>query len=263
MPEEKRFLIDVGMRKLPFPIKVTSRVNPDGQFTIADVSVSARINQEFEANWISKFIQVLHMHRDRIGTSTLRANVFDYMQELKATTARIEFDYPFFMEKKTPVSNENYLVRYLCTQSAKITSLEKDPKILFKIDIPVITTDPASTPEKSGGLYGQLSIVSVEVESSKDIFPEDLIDIVDKHALSPVYSFLAPDDRIHIIQKVHTEKKSSVVMTDEIKEELARREDIEWFSVRCNNHGMLHSYSTLVSTEKSAWMPFSGYDDDM
>jgi hypothetical protein len=27
------------------------------------------------------------------------------------------------------------------------------------------------------------------------------------------------------------------------------------------NFGMLHSYSTMIQTEMSAWVPFGGYDD--
>ena len=52
MKDEKRFLVDVGMKDLPFPIKVESKANPDGQATIANISINARIMHEFEAGWI-------------------------------------------------------------------------------------------------------------------------------------------------------------------------------------------------------------------
>jgi GTP cyclohydrolase I len=259
MVDEKKFLVDVGMRDLPFPMRVMSKVNPDGQFTIANISINARIMHEFEARWIDKFIQIVHEHRDRIGTKTLRVNIMDYLKELNATAVRIDFDYPFFIEKLTPVSREKCLVRYLCTYSTKASSIESEPKIFFKIEVPAITTYPASGPEKPGGLFGQLSIAVIEIQSKKDVYPEDLVDIVDKHALSPVYSFLTEDDQIFIIQKVHSEKKTSVVMTDGIKDELARNRDIDWYSVSCSNFGMLHSYSAVIGTGKSSWVPFSGY----
>ena len=83
---------------------------------------------------------------------------------------------------------------------------------------------------------------------------------VDKHALSPIYSFLSEEDQAFIIQKVHSEEKYSVMVLDEIKEELARNPLIGWYSVRCSNYGMLHSYSTIISTEKSMWVPFSSYE---
>ena len=262
MSDGKKFLVDVGMRNLPFPMRVISKVDPDGQFTIADISINARIMQEFEAHWIDRFIKIVHEHRDRIGTKTLRGNILDYIKDLNATMVKIDFDYPFFIEKTTPVSKEKCLVRYLCTYSAKAFSVGGEPRIFFKMEIPVITTYPASDTEKPGGLFGQLSIVVLEIESKKDIYPEDLVDIVDKHGLSPVYSFLTDEDQSFIIHKVHSEKKTSVVMTDGIKNDLARNHDIDWYSVRCSNFGMLHSYSTIIGTEKSVWVPFSGYEPE-
>lgn len=262
MPEQKRFLVDVAMNGLPFPMKVASRIQPGGQTTVATINVSARIHNEFEARWIDKFICVLHQHRDTIGTDYLWNNIREYAAELKADRIRIDYEYPFFIDKLTPVSKHKNLIRYLCRYSSKFSALNDTPKIIFKIDVPVITTDPASFPDKAGGLYGQLSIVSVEVESQKDIYPEDIVDLVEKHALAPVYSFLTPEDKLHLIQKVHSEKKSSVVVTDEIREQLAKNDDITWYAVRCANHGMLHSYSTVVGTEKGLLVPCSSYDEE-
>jgi GTP cyclohydrolase I len=103
----------------------------------------------------------------------------------------------------------------------------------------------------------------VEVESRKDIYPEDLVELVDRHALAPVYSFLTEEDQRSIIHQIHSEKQTSVVMVDEIKGELARDRDIHWYAVRCSNFGMLHSYSTVIGTEKSSWVPFSGLSEDI
>lgn len=135
-------------------------------------------------------------------------------------------------------------------------------KIRFTMEIPVITTYPGSDPEKPGGLFGQLSVVELEVESKKDIYPEDLVELVDRHALMPIYSFLTEEDQIYVIQKVHTEEKSSVVVTDDIRNELSKNPDVDWYSVRSSNYGMLHSYSTIIGTEKAMWVPSSGFGDE-
>jgi hypothetical protein len=84
---------------------------------------------------------------------------------------------------------------------------------------------------------------------------------VDRHALSPIYSFLTKEDQEFVIRKIHTEKKTSVVMLDEIRSELAQNRSLDFYSVNCSSFGMLHSYSTVIGTEKSMWVPFSGYED--
>jgi GTP cyclohydrolase I len=258
MKEDKRYLEDVGIKNLPFPMKVVSKVNKDGQSTIADISISARIMHEFEADWIDTFIQIVHNHRDRIGTKTLKVNIKDYAKHLKASSVKIDFQYPFFIEKRTPISKEKCLVRYLCNYSVKISEGVK-PKVIFKINIPCITTYPVSS-DQPGGLFGQLSIVVIETESKKDIYPEDLVALADRHALMPVYSFLTKDDQTFVIQKVHSQNKTSVVMVDEIKNELAHMRNVDWYAVNCSNFGMLHSYSTSIGTEKSMWIPGSSFD---
>lgn len=257
MKDEKRFMQDVGMSELPFPMKVLSRDNGNGQHTIAKISIAARIMHEFEARWIDKFIQIVHQHRSHLGTESLKENILEYMKELNATKVKVDFNYPFFIEKRTPVSNDPCLVRYMCTFSASVSKSDLKPKTSMKISVPCITSYPASDIDKPGGLFGQLSNVDLEVQSQKDIFPEDLIEIIDKHALVPMYSYLTEEDQAHVINKVHSVKKSSVVMVDEIKEELANLRDIEGYSVTCSNYGMLHSYNTFIGTAKSMWIPLS------
>jgi GTP cyclohydrolase I len=259
--DDRRFLVDVGLRDLPFPIRAVSRSQADGQPTVASISINARIMQAFEARWIDRFIHILHIHRDNIGMSTLRGNLKDYILELEATALKIDFDYPFFVEKTTPVTGEKCLVRYLCQYSAKTHSVDEPAAVTFKIQVPCITTYPASDASSPRGLFGQLSVLDVAVRSQADVYPEEIVQLVDKHVLASVYSFLSEEDQRCIIEKVHSEEKTSVVVVDEVKQELARDRNIEWYAIDCSNYGMLHSYSTVIRTEKSAWVPFSGYDE--
>ncbi len=262
MSSEKRFLVDVEMRDMPFPIKALSKADPAGQPTVANISIEARIMQEFEAAWIDRFIRVLHSHREHIGTATLQQNIPDYVKALNASVVKVTFDYPFFVEKRTPVTNERCLVRYNCSYSAKVPSLEGKPRVFFRISVPCITTYPVADEKGSGGLFGQLSTVVIETESQKDVYPEDLVALVDRHALLPVHSYLAPEDQQAVIRRIHSEHKTSVMMVDGIKSELATDRGLSFYAVHCKNYGMLHSYSTVVGTEKNLWVPFSGMEED-
>jgi hypothetical protein len=51
-----------------------------------------------------------------------------------------------------------------------------------------------------------------------------------------------------------------VVLVDEIKEDLALDNKIDFYSVGCSNFGLLHSFSTLIATEKN-WSPWSSLAD--
>src|SRR5664279_3390455 len=257
MTEKNKFLQDVGMKSLTIPLIVNSKINPDGQHTIANVSISARVMHDFRAEWIDKFIQILHIQGIGTVQKALRSNIVDYLNQLNASSVRVDIEYPFFVEKITPVSNKKCLSRYLCTNTAKITSTNNDPTNLFKIEIPVITTYPVRLHGNQRGLFAQMSSVTVEIEPINDIFPEDIVDLVERHALSPVYSFVTKEDQEHIINKVHSVEITSVDMIDEIKKELTSNRNISWYSVTSTNAGILHSYTTFINTEKSNWIPFS------
>mgnify|MGYP001815574604 CR=1 FL=1 len=45
MVDTKKFLVDVEMKDLSFPMRVISKKDPEGQPTEADISISARIMQ--------------------------------------------------------------------------------------------------------------------------------------------------------------------------------------------------------------------------
>ena len=260
---EKGFLVDVGLRDLPLPIRAISKVAAEGQSTVAEISANARIMQKFEARWIDRLIQTLHHHRDAIGRQTLQDTLADLMDKLQAATVKMHYDYPMFIEKQTPVSGEKGLVRCRCRYTASSASIGTASRVLFRIEIPCITTYPVSELSAPGGLFGQLSELTVEVESDREVYAEDLVELVDRHALCPVYSFLSEADQTALIDKVHSEKKTSVMVVDQVKTELARRADITWYAVQCMNYGMLHPYSTLIATHKSRWVPESGYDEDV
>ncbi|MCB2231656.1 GTP cyclohydrolase I FolE2 [bacterium] len=249
-----KVFVDVGMRDLPFPMRVASRVNPKGQPTAGTISVAARILREFEARWINAFIKIVHEHRERIGTQYLRDNLYAYLSEFNANKVTIEYSYPYFVEKTTPVSREKCLVKYDCTYTGHLRASDPDPRILFTMRIPALTSDPASSFLHPGGLFGQLSTLQVTVQPLAEVLPEDLVDLVDRCAIAPVYSYLSDDDRHKIVEDVHAEEKTSVMLIEEIRRELAKDQRIEWFSVECVNFSMLHSYSTVLTTEKSIWI---------
>jgi len=98
---------------------------------------------------------------------------------------------------------------------------------------------------------------SIEVQGTRDIYPEELVRLVDSCALAPVYSFLSDEEQAAIIHGIHKHRVSSVVVVDAIKNGLSGMHDIDWYEVLCKNYGMLHPYSTTIGTRKSTWIPWS------
>ncbi len=261
MTAGKAFLVDVGIQGLPFPIRVLSRSSPEGQSTIGTFAVKARIMRMFEARWIDRFIQTVHAHRTKLDTIQVRENIKDYIDALQTNSVRIEIDYPYFVEKRTPVSKEPCLVKYNCRFCGQYPSLDGDVKITYAIECPVITTYPViGTDGKEKRCFPQLSILSIAVDSRENVYTEDIVEFIDAHSLSPIYSFLSEEDQHYLIERTQSRTKMSVDVTEEVQQHLAKNPSVSWYSVRCSNLGMLHNYSTIIGTEKSMWVPGSYYD---
>jgi GTP cyclohydrolase I len=249
------------MDDFDFPFRVAGRGKPEGVPTVGKISVHARINQEFEARWIDRFARVLHQHRDAVGSRSLRKGIVDYLEALHADSVQVSLSYPYFVEKKTPISKLPCLVGHNCTYRAKLTALGGEPKLSLKVEVPTLTTDPCSSPDQPGFLFAQRTLVTVEVASNDSLFIEDIVEAIDRHALIPVYSFLTAEDKEHLVGLAHSRTVSSVVLTEAIKDFLAPREDVDWYRVVCRNRGLLHLYATEVSTEKGSWVPASDFAD--
>ena len=259
--KEERFLVEVGIRDVRLPIKATSRANEEGQHTVAAASIYARIMRDFEAAWIDRFIQILHHSKREAKIGSMRSIVHECRESFQAELVGLELSYPVFVEKTTPVSGGCCLVEYACRYSAIFPSIERNTKVTFNIKIPCITTYPVSEQQGPGGLFAQLSIVTIKALSKSDLYPEDLVAVVDSHALAPMYSYLTLEDQKEIIERVHSRRKTSVVLVDEIEKDLSLNKKIDFYTVSCSNFGLLHSFSTLIATEKNHWSPWNVMED--
>jgi hypothetical protein len=52
---------------------------------------------------------------------------------------------------------------------------KEDPRMLFKTEIPSITTYPGSVSEKPGGVFGQPNNMIIKLVAKKDFFADDLV----------------------------------------------------------------------------------------
>lgn len=242
--------VDVCLKDLPFPMRVASRDEPGGQATVASISVAARVKRRPGWDWTAEIIRILHAHRDRIGASTLRENIMDYLVQMEAERVRADFRYPFFYEKRTPISGEKCLLCYPCVYSAKVPSVDKGARVFLNIEIPVLAS---LTPFPGAAQYK----IIIETESKKDVFPEDLVDLADRHALSPVYSFLTRRDREYLAQSFQARQKGIEEVVNGINGELCASKDIGWHSIRSGGGGLPYSYETETGADRGMLSPGS------
>ena len=97
--------------------------------------------------------------------------------------------------------------------------------------------------------------MAIEISCYRDVFPEEIVELVDEHCLVPVYSYLPPEDEKYLIRRAHERCVSSVVLTEAVRKDLVCLPAVDWCSVKCKNRGLLHLYSTEVGVEHTPCFP--------
>src|SRR5215469_5987083 len=104
LPDDREVAIDrVGVTNVRFPIVIRDKSNVS-QNTVATVSLTVDLPEHFKGTHMSRFIEVLNEHGSVIHVDNVRLMLEHLQKRLHAKQAHIELEFPFFIEKRAPVT---------------------------------------------------------------------------------------------------------------------------------------------------------------
>ncbi len=127
----------------------------------------------FKGTHMSRFVEILNEYRGQVNIKTLQIILEKVREKLRAESAHMEIDFPYFMEKTAPVSGAKSLMEYECRFGDKTTGNKTD--IMVGVVVPVTTVCPCSKEISSAGAHNQRSMVAVKVRFKKFFWIEDVI----------------------------------------------------------------------------------------
>src|SRR2546423_14364304 len=101
----------VGVRGLRFPVQVRDKAHAV-QNTVATVGLFVDLPKEFKGTHMSRFIEVLNAHGNIVHVENIPDILYAMQKKLKAATAHLEMEFPFFLVKKAPVSGMESVMDY-------------------------------------------------------------------------------------------------------------------------------------------------------
>ena len=177
------------------------------------------------------------------------STILDNMKEkLAAESAYMEVEFPYFVEKRAPVSGARSLMGYTCQFLASL--VESRHTLVVGITVPVTTVCPCSKEISEKGAHNQRSLVSVKVTFRKFFWIEDLIRIVESSASSAVYSLLKRSDEKFITEKAYDTPLFVEDIVRNIALKLNAHRNITWFSVESENLESIHNHNAYAFVEK-------------
>lgn len=236
----------VGVKDISYPIVVMDR-KKKFQHTIARINMYVDLPHQFKGTHMSRFVEILNSYREEIALDKLEIMLAEMKKKLGASTAHLEMEFPYFIEKKAPVSKAKSLMEYTCSFAA---TLAEEFDFVLGIRIPVTSLCPCSKELSAYGAHNQRSIISIKVQYSNFIWIEELVSLVEECGSSPVYSLLKRVDEKYVTEQAYENPKFVEDIVREVTEKLLAEPDITWFSVEAENFESIHKHSAYAFIER-------------
>jgi len=248
-PDHRRIAIDrVGVRGLRYPIKVLDKAN-ETQSTIACVSLTVDLPHHYKGTHMSRFIEVLNEHGPVFHVEKIRTVASELLSRLDAQKAHIDFEFPFFLEKKAPVTGAAGLMDYTVRFSATLEKKEFD--FVLTVVVPVTTLCPCSKAISARGAHNQRGHVTYSIRYRKPIWIEDLVRLVESCASSGLFSLLKRPDEKAVTERAY----DNPVFVEDLVRSIAARSNAEpnitWFRVEAENFESIHNHNAYALIEKA------------
>ena len=240
-------LKSVGIKNIKLPVSIREKAGAL-QETVASISLHADIPKHYRESCVSTFIAVLNKHQEDMSVNILAKLLAEVQDELQAEAAQLEMSFPYFIEKKAPVTLTASLMEYPCRFTG---SVGKDEDFMLSVWVPVTTLCPCSKEISAGGAHNQRAEVNLNIKFSGFVWLEDLIDLVESAASSQVYALLKRPDEKYVTELAY---KNPMFVEDVVRRvaELAKKhEGIYWFSVSVESFESIHKHSAYAYVDSS------------
>ncbi|GHT70289.1 GTP cyclohydrolase FolE2 [Spirochaetia bacterium] len=240
-------LAKVGVKGLEYPIRVLDKLKKV-QHTTAKVDLYADLPRHFKGTHMSRFIEIFHRYREDLSMPRFLDMLTAIREDLEAEAAFGSVSFPFFLEKKAPVSGLPGMMSYECCYQGWVKAPEAagDRQFTVRVGVPVTTVCPCSKAISDRGAHNQRGVVRVELELGPFFWIEDIIKIVEKAASSPVYSLLKREDEKFVTEHAYDNPKFVEDLVRDVYIQIKALKFFPRFSVEAENFESIHNHSAFA-----------------
>lgn len=232
----------VGIKNIKYPVSVREKTG-GRQETVASVNLQARMPRRYRETCVSTFVSVLNKYQDDMSVSVFPALLAEVMDGLQAEAAHLEMTFPYFIEKKAPVSLTPSLMEYTCRFTGGVGRGED---FILSVWAPVTTLCPCSKEISETGAHNQRAEVNLNVKFKGFIWMEDLITMVESSASSEVFALLKRPDEKHLTEQAYNNPMFVEDVVRKVAEKALAHPDIYWFSVGAESFESIHKHSAYA-----------------
>jgi GTP cyclohydrolase I len=236
----------VGVKNLKYPVVVKDRDN-EVQHTIATISMTVDLPKEFKGTHMSRFVEILQCKEREFHVDSIDLILIEMQKKLNASASHIEMEFPYFKEKKAPVTEKLSLLDYRVRFHAVRDGDKKD--FVLTVYVPVTTLCPCSKNISKYGAHNQRGEVTVAVRFNDTVWIEDIITMVESSASSELYSLLKREDEKFVTERAYENPVFVEDLVRNIVLKLKENKNITWYSVEAENFESIHNHNAYAHIE--------------
>ena len=237
----------VGIKDIRHPVRVRDRSMGE-QHTIACFNMYVNLPHNFKGTHMSRFVEILNQHEREISVESFKEMLKEMADRLEAESGHIEMRFPYFVNKKAPVSGVESLMDYDVTFIGEIHNGVDDMSI--KVVIPVTSLCPCSKKISDYGAHNQRSHVTVNARIKDFIWIEELIEMVEQEASCELYGLLKRPDEKQVTERAYDNPKFVEDMVRDVAARLNSEDRISSYVVESENFESIHNHSAYALIEK-------------
>ncbi len=246
--DHRKIPIDrVGVRGLRFPLRIRDR-GGEVQHTIAVVSLAVDLPHEYKGTHMSRFVEVLHSHGSELTVASIAGMPRELLKRLNAEQAHVELRFPYFRLKQAPATKAEGLLDYGVIFQVNADKAAVD--FVVTVEVPVATLCPCSKAISDRGAHNQRGTVSFSIRFAEPVWIEDMIELVEESASSPLYSVLKRPDEKHVTEAAYDNPVFVEDLVRNIAVKANQHSKIKWYRVEAENFESIHNHNAWAVVEK-------------
>ncbi|KAF0101322.1 MAG: GTP cyclohydrolase [bacterium] len=250
-PDSRQIAIDkVGIKAIRHPVRVLDKTG-GAQHTIASFGMYVYLPHHFKGTHMSRFIEILNGNEREFSVESFEDVLRLMVKKLEAESGHIEMNFPYFVNKKAPVSGVQSLMDYDVTFIGEIKNGEYLQTM--KVLVPCTSLCPCSKKISEYGAHNQRSHVTITVRTNAFVWIEDIIKIAEDNASSQLYGLLKRPDEKFVTERAYENPKFVEDLVRDVAAALNRDERIDAYVVEAENFESIHNHSAyaLIENDKS------------
>ena len=238
----------VGVKGVSYPVILLDRDNKT-QNTVAKISMSVMLPHEYRGTHMSRFIETLEEFYGRVSPSNLEAFTKRLCEKLDASESSVSFEFPYYFRKKAPVSKIESFSKCDVKLEASY-AVNKKFDMIIGLALNVQTLCPCSKEISKYGAHNQRALVSLRVRCKGLVWFEELIDIIEKSASTPLFTLLKREDEKFVTENSYENPRFVEDVIRDLALKLDNEDKILWYSANVTSFESIHNHDAFAEIER-------------